>query len=333
MRLPNPIFWMYLMVLVVGDYSFAVARTPEIQPLPSFNHSPFVQIYGLPAPQSGMVMGAGHAIVRVGTDIANSCTYFNSAAEHFLMDGETASVRLSARVGLGGQFELGISLPYISHSAGILDAMILHWHALMGLPQGRRMSLGSNHFLYQYQMEDQVYLHLDKPVTGFGDFLAFGGWQVRERSPALAVRVGLKLPTGQASLLLGSGAPDEFLMISAGTNFKLGNLALEYMVTLGGIRLGPALLFHRIQRPVVIFGNFGMGLHLWHNGLLLCQIDTHSPFYQSGAYQLGLPSAQLSAGGLIRLPHQYALQIDLSEDIAVGTAADVDLTCSIQKVF
>jgi len=325
--------WKYLAVAVLLGHIPPGNCEAEIPLLRSYNHNPFVQIYGLPPSQPGTILSSHRVSGRVTVDVANSCTYFRSATEDFWMDGETASVNCSSRIGLGRGFELGMSLSYLTHSAGILDDAIRHWHSLTGLPQGRRSSTAAHRLLYRYRTGEQIQFELNYPMAGFGDLLLLGGWQLRPALPAFAVRFGLKLPTGRAASLLGSGAADGLLMLSASGAWFPGGLPLSYTATLGVLRTGPSTLFRTAQRPVVTFGNLGAGLTLLKGVTLLGQFDVHSPFYRSEAYQLGRPSAQLSLGGVLQLRNGYSLEFGLSEDVAVGTAADVDLNCSVQKTF
>lgn len=325
--------WVYLATAIFLSQAPPGNCTAAGPPLCSHNHSPFVQIYGLPDAQPARVLTGHEVTIRVTADVANSCTYFQSTVEDFWMDGESASFRFSSRIGVGHGLELGLSLPYLTHNPGILDEAISRWHSLTGLPQGRRSSNAEQQLLYRYRAGKQVQFELNRPVSGVGDLLILGGWQIRPSAPALTVRIGLKVPTGRPPLLTGSGSADGLLVLSAGGNWRPAGLPLRYSASLGVLRTGPSTFFRAVQRPVVTFGNIGVGITLLKGVTLLGQFDVHSPFYRSDAYQLGLPSAQLSLGGVLQVWNGYSLEVGLSEDVAVGTATDVDLNCSVQKMF
>ncbi len=134
------------------------------------------------------------------------------AAGSNLEDYEATRLLMEHRRALANGLEVGLELPLLSRHGGFLDGIIDWWHAnVLGWsdplrdasPQGRATVRG--------------------PALGsFGSATGLGDAAVRVRKAAGRWRIGaaLKLPTGDAGELLGSGAAD--LALAAERGWSLG---------------------------------------------------------------------------------------------------------------
>lgn len=128
-------------------------------------------------------------------------------------DHETQRLAFLYSRGLSEDLELSVELPLLSRNGGFLDPIIHWWHQTILGPQERvRDNLPFGRTFVR--------------VPGVGDFGAASGvgdvsvYARKRISPRMIASVGVKIPTGNASDLLGSGAFD------AGVN-------LEYRTMLG----------------------------------------------------------------------------------------------------
>jgi len=116
------------------------AEPLEITPFRTVNNNPLSQIYGLPAETSAVLAGSGRWQFNLTQDIASIYSTSDSSSEQILLDGELYRWNLSARYGLGDDFEVGLEIPFILQDGGFLDGFINDWHDTFGLSPGGRDS-------------------------------------------------------------------------------------------------------------------------------------------------------------------------------------------------
>lgn len=315
-----------------GGISRAETASPPPRPLYSFNQSPLIQIYGLPALGESRVLGPEESTLAVHLQIANHFTGASNDSETLSLDGETRRLTLHWRQGLPGNREWGIELPYVSHNGGFLDMSIEEFHDLLGLPQNGRTDLPRNRIDFRYAREGVNLVNLDRAVSGVGDVRLSAAIPVTMETASqgytAAWRASLKLPTGDAAELLGSGSTDLAGWLSAATTRPPDKWNLY-----GGgglLMMNEGDVMPAQQRQLVAFGTLGLRIkflpQLYVNG----QLDMHSPFYSdTGLRQLGRFAVQ----GLLGLDWEFAprtfLAFSVSEDLVVGAAPDVAFNLSL----
>ncbi|CAN5588513.1 hypothetical protein BH11ARM2_BH11ARM2_04180 [soil metagenome] len=114
-------------------------------------------------------------------------------------DAETELLTLKYRQGLGRGFDATLELPLLSRGGGILDAFLDGYHHLLGLRNTTREGVpyGRSEIIVDGRRFGSA--------TGIGDLTAAVAYQVK---PRLIARASLKLPTGDANRLFGSGRAD-----------------------------------------------------------------------------------------------------------------------------
>ena len=147
----------------------AVAGADELTPFYHSNQHPLVQIFGLPRAEGGYVTPAGTWRSRFGIDIANNFTTGSDGEEDLLLDGETYRVNLGLRRGLGGRLEVGIDVPYVHHSGGVLDDVIDGTHDLLGLDSGRSRYRRNDILDYRYTIGGTDRVRVTSSGGGIGD--------------------------------------------------------------------------------------------------------------------------------------------------------------------
>ncbi|MBT8146746.1 MAG: DUF3187 family protein, partial [Gammaproteobacteria bacterium] len=184
------------------------AAGAEEQYLPLRNHNPFLQIFGLPQFQSGMLTEDGQGTSRITFDLANHSESGIAGSESVVIDGESYYLNLSWRYGWSDRIEVGIDLPVVSHNRGFLDSPVERWHDLFGLSNANREGQ-RNQLRFSFGQPGTAGLLLDSPATGIGDLRISAAYAINGAADGgLALRSTLKLPTGDEDKLMGSGAAD-----------------------------------------------------------------------------------------------------------------------------
>ena len=302
------------------------ADAPSVTPLYSFNQSPLIQIYGLPALGESYVLGPDESLVAVHLQFANHFTGTTINSETLSLDGETHRLTLHWRRGLSGNWEWGFELPYVSHSGGFLDMSIEEFHDIFSMQQNGRTELSRNRIDYRYSRDGINIVSLNRDVSGIGDVRLFAGkpigTQTASSSYTAAWRVSLKVPTGEASELLGSGSTDLATWLSAATTRPPDNWNLYGG---GGLLLmSESDVLADQQRHLVTFGTLGIRQKLFTRVTISAQLDTHTPFYSDTALrQMG----HIAAIGLIGVEWEFEpksfVTFSISEDLIVGASPDV----------
>lgn len=171
------------------------------------------------------IVPAGKQQTHIAFNAANESRFLAGGAVQ--EDSENDRLIFGYRKGLGGGREFYAEIPLIARNGGFLDPVITWWHAnILHWQDPFRAS----------QPYGRSLIHVPGatfgPAGGFGD-LTLG--ESKHFSRKLIGSVALKLPTGDAHTLLGSGRPD------AGFGFKYrtkkGNWALHaqsYAIYQGG---------------------------------------------------------------------------------------------------
>ena len=98
------------MTTLSGGFAWSETGVQTLRPLYSFNQSPLIQIYGLPALGESRVLGTDESALALHLQLANHFTGASSSAEALSLDGETRRLTLHWRQGLPGNKEWGVEL-------------------------------------------------------------------------------------------------------------------------------------------------------------------------------------------------------------------------------
>ena len=318
--LKNVYFAAGLALLLPG----VVANANDINdPFRSANRNPLVQVHGLPVAQSAQLTADGRFNAALNLEASNNFVVDEKGDESIFLDGETYRADLNWRYGIK-RFEIGLTVPVISHQGGGSDSFIEEWHDLFGFPEGDRVDYPKDQLRYVYQQGDELLLDMSSNGEGIGDVslsLAYQLAQTEQQSWAL--RAGAKFATGEVERLRGSDANDAYLSLHF-SQASLGskeNLALH--LSGGVLWLGDGEVLSDAQEDEVLFGSSTLAWSYSNSISFKLQIDAHSAFYDSELKQIGDPSAQLIAGASIMAAEKLFVDISISEDIVVDTAPDV----------
>jgi len=326
-------------LMTAGSAASCLAASPAATPFYSFNQSPLVQIFGLPAAESATVQQRGQYLGLVSLDVANNYSGSRTAHELILLDGESYRLNLALRYGIGNRLELGADLPLVGYSGGILDGLIESWHSIFGLEQGGRLQAPRNRLLFSYQEDGRQRLLVDRDNFGIGDLRLNAGWQLYEGGEsarrALALRASLKLPTGSSSRLRGSGSTDLALWLTGSNDypFSEGRMHFGLFAAGGLLALSDGDILRDRQNNLVGFGSLGAGWSPRDWIAFKSQVSLHTPFYRSSLREMGDGAVQLLVGGTLAFSPKTALDLGVSEDVRVSTSPDFGLHLGLSHQF
>jgi hypothetical protein len=124
---------------------------------------------------------------------------------------------LDLRYGIGRRTELGLEIASLYHHSGGLDGLITAVEALADRPAPLRARLKGSGFAYVISRNGRPVLQGKNGAYGLADTtLSAKTLLLAERSylPAIALRVALKLPTGDQSRAFGTGVWDTGLGVA-----------------------------------------------------------------------------------------------------------------------
>lgn len=329
-----------ILLIVCGISSPSRADTLAITPFHTFNQSPLIQVYGLPAAESALIQRPGHTWSLLALDVANNFFSEDNEQESLTLDGESYRLTVALRYGLADNLEIGMDLPFVGYDGGVFDGFIEGWHRFFGLPQVERSKAPHGRLLFAYQKENQERLRLEQSSFSIGDLRLTSGWQLYHDGSAtplaVALRGSLKLPTGSSAKLHGSGSTDLALWLSASDDFTFpGNWGHFTLFGAGGaLAMTEGKVLKDQQENLVGFGSLGFGWSPAHWIALKTQLSWHSPFYRGSDFsELSRHAVQLLIGGTCAFTANTALDIAVSEDVKEDTSPDVALHLGLSHQF
>lgn len=317
-------------LLLASAASADMSAIDPAQPVRVRNMAPAAFVYGLPAPQ-GPALGAGERALALHVEHANNFTGRRTDGVAVRLDGSTTVTSLAFRQGVGG-WEWGVEVPFVHHGGGFTDRFIDDFHDLLGFPDGGRSRAPRNVLSYRVASGGETLIDIERSGGGLGDVRAWGGYRLAAGAARHAsVRAQLKLPSGDADDLFGSGAADLSLWAELSDGRWLD--ALGVTVTLmGGLTVpGRGDVLGDRQRDAVLSGHLGLHYPLSHRLVLRAQLDGHTELLDTGVRAVGGASLQGTLGGSVMLPGRLRLDLALAEDLVTRSAPDVVFLVSLGR--
>ena len=296
------------------------------------NQNPFLHIFGLPVFESATLAEGDALRYRASVDLANHADAGDSPLETFVIDGETYFLTMSLRRRMSDWLELGFDLPLVSHSDGFMDNMIESWHDTFGMSNTKRRG-ASNQLDFLYEREGQTLYTLNSPSSGIGDIQLTAAIPIREAdgdSATVTLRSSLKLPTGDANKLLGSGATDFSLGLYMADAHTLLNRDLGLAAFAGALLLGDGDVLPQLQREAVAFGGVSATWQVFDRFAIATQLYAQGAYFDSDVEELGGNTVQLAVGADYRTRDGgILLRFAVVEDVSANATTDFALHFSV----
>ena len=287
---------------------------------------PFLHIYGLPPLQGAVLVGRGNTSYEFAFTLGNNAEIKDTDTESIQLDGETYFADFRLRHRPDERLEIGVDIPLVKHSAGVLDDAIFDWHDFWGMSNSKRD--GSNNDLnYRYSNNGSVERQITSSSSGIGDVQLSAAIPLvagaEDGARHVALRFGLKLPTGDSADLHGSGAVDAALGLYAQDSTTMLGRELAYLGFAGVLALGDGDILVEQQRSAVPYGGLAATWHATEQFGITGQLQAQGAYIDSDLDELGGSSIQLAVGGIYTLPrHGISLRFALIEDVISDATPD-----------
>lgn len=328
--------WLVLVVCMAGP---VVAWGAEGEwegsgPFPVRNFQPIQLLFlGMPGDRAAVIK-KGALDLRI--ELADTATVFDDRTPrtNVQMKLETVRSGLFFRYGLTDRLEVAVEVPSYYRYRGILEGAITSVERMTtGLAPARK-SLQATGFAFNVRRDGRTLFNSGDGDLGFGDTTFFGKYQFQQESeskPAVSLRLALKVPTGDASRVFGSGHPD------VGVGLALEKRVAAHWILYGNLNgIFPtgsvAGLTVQPSMSAIVAAEY-----LWSQNLsFVGHFDYYSsPFHGTGTPVLDDGVTELTFGFNYRLRENLLWQVYGVEnlDFIRGSAADFTLSTVMTYKF
>jgi len=314
-----------LMVLVT------IEASADSSPFYTSNENPLVISYGIPAPESARLLDKGEHSNSGFLTVSSIATESSRSNERLTLDGESYRMNFRLRYGWTKNLQLGMDLSALRHEGGRLDGFVENWHDWFGLPKGDRPDQPKNRLLYKYAKDNNTVLELKDSESGIGDLRLSAIYQLKNTDDSqLAVRGGIKLPTGDADKMTGSESTDAYvdLLYSLVPDFEKKSITLH--AGLGILHTGSGDILNDIKEDLIPYGHTTLAWAVSDTINLKLQLNGHGSMYDSSLGVLNDNSVELIMGGTVRMGTNWKLDISMSEDILGDSAPDFTMLMGLR---
>jgi len=293
------------------------------------NQHPFLHVYGLPALQGAVLAEPGRTRYGVTFTVVNNSELKDTETESIVLDGETYFTDFNLRRRIHERLEVGVDVPLVKHSKGVLDGMIYNWHDFWGISNSKRGG-PRNQLDHTYVSNGSIQQQITTSSFGIGDV------QLSAAVPLVAgtegdarrvtMRLSVKLPTGDSDDRHGSGATDGALGLYAEDSTQLFGREFAYLGFAGFLALGDGDILPERQKSAVPYGGLAATWRATGSFGITAQLQAQGAYIDSDLDELGGSSIQLAVGGVYRLaPHGMSLRFALVEDVISDATPDFAL--------
>ena len=299
-------------------------------PILTRNQHPIVALYGLPLPLAARLPGIGTGNIGATLNWSNIATTDATDQGSYTLDGEVFEVRVQAGHAVGERFAVQGHLAWRQLSGGSLDSLVESWHELFGLPNGSRDRLPEDALLIEYRAGESTLLRVEDDSSGLADLpLAFGYQLTASDQGAVAAWLTLKVPTGKAEDLTGSGAVDVAVSLA-------GERQLSERWQLFGQAnvawLGEGDVLADLQQDFAGSLLAGATWNAWRSLELTAQLEANTAVLDTGT-DLDGDAVVLTLGGRYRTNSGWAWDFGFSEDLQIDASPDIVFVLGVQRAF
>jgi hypothetical protein len=306
------------------------AASAPAEPLLTRNQHPLVTLYGLPMPLAARLPESGSGRLGATLNWSNIATTDSTDQASYTLDGEAFEVRLRAEHALGGDFTVQGELAWRQTSGGSLDSLVESWHDLFGLPNGSRDRLPEDALLIEYRSGESALLRVDAESSGLADLpLAFGYQLIASDQGAVATWLTVKLPTGKATDLTGSGAVDVALSL-AGERQVSERWQLFGQANVAWLGEGDVLADQQQDFAGSLLA--GTTWKAWRGLELTAQLEANTAVMDTGT-DLDGDAVVLTLGGRYTTDAGWAFDFGFSEDLQIDASPDIVFVLGVRHAL
>jgi len=180
----------------------------SLRPLTSRNQTPLLNLFYVMPVTSAQTMEKGKFEFRLDFDLSQILEVNNNPIYGVNYDQEIYRTSFQFTYGLWKNMEIHLEIPTLSTDDGFLDGFINGYHDALGLPDGGRNNFFANQHGYVLSQNGIPFVNYTPLEFDLGDINLDFKWVVLQEKgwiPSLALRTGVKFPTGNFEKASGSG--------------------------------------------------------------------------------------------------------------------------------
>ncbi len=301
--------------------------------------SPLLRLMGVPSHESMPLLQGRALSTRVSLEFVNHANRSKSpdSLEAIELDGETYYLDFELRYGLNDRLTVGVDVPVIRHSSGVLDNTIEQWHRIIGLPTGDRTG-PPNQLNMRYSNASQQLFNLQDSATGIGDVRISSFWLLKpgtnEREASLGIAASVDLPTGNVDRLQGNGAIDTSVGFYVSGMRPLGLESLRLSTGAGITWPGRGELLERQRKSRIVYAGADLVWQMRPRWGMAAVIQVQSAAFDSKLDELGKGATQIALAALYENPGRgLNFEVAVVEDLVTDGAPDFALYFGVTKAY
>ena len=250
------------------------------------------------------------------------------------MKFETLRSGLFLRYGVAKRFEVAAEIPVLYRWSGFMEGAIVGVERATTGEAPARTALKDFGYVFDVRNGSRTLFSGGEGELGLGDMSLYGKYQMlleRNSTPAVSLRLGLKLPTGDESRFFGSGHPD------VGIGVALEKTVASRVVLYANVNaVFPTGRIAGLPLQPVVSG-IAAAEYLWTEWFTItAQFDYYSsPYHGTGTQVLNRGVTEAVLGFNCRVTRNFLWQVYGVEnlDFIRGSAADFTLSTVLTYRF
>jgi hypothetical protein len=299
-------------------------------PLLTRNQHVLTALFGLPAPLPARLAPAGSGNASLTLNWSSFADIDDDGTSNVTLDGEVVELRARFDHALAPNWAWHAELAWRDLSGGTLDSLVDNWHDVFGLGGGSRNRLPQDQLLIEYMVGEVTRLRVDEDGSGIADLPVSLGYQVAASDDdATAAWLTVKLPTGEAERLGGSGAVDVALTVST-TKEITESWQLFSQANLAWLGEGDVLPDEQEDFAGSIIA--GVSWHATPAIDLTAQLEANTAVFDTGT-NLDGDAVVLTLGGAFHTTSGWRFDLGFSEDLLTKASPDFVLIAGAARSF
>jgi hypothetical protein len=324
--------------LLVSTMTYS-AEYFETESINFYNSGPILSLFSFIRPEALSNKEIGTFTYKNQLSLSNYISSTSKDGDQFFIDGESWVLRNTLNYQLSANFLISASLPWLKHSGGISDNFIYNFHDIFQLPQNGRRKENNDDIRWILNSDGVNLLNVEDELSAWGD-LSITGQLTSQVTPSLKWAFMTKFPTGDYDKQTGSEKL-EFGISVVQSNpdwFKnrtiLKDIHLAFWYGSGVSYIGQVNSLKRLdQKPYIVTARSGLAYSPYQDWHLKCQLDIHSPLFNTKIRELGWLPVQISFSTWHRLSQSTNFEFVIIEDLRPRSAPDVIFQTSLQTTF
>lgn len=317
--------------------SMPIAHALESGPVYLSAASPFLRLVGVPPFEIRPPLSARQLAPGISFDLINHADRGTTASEAIELDGESYYLDFTLRYGISDRLTVGLDVPVVRHSGGVLDNAIERWHEIIGLSNTYR-DRPPNQLLLTYSRDAGELLSIEESSAGLGDIRLSGFWEMSGNrdgdGPSFGLAGSVEMPTGDADKLRGNGGTDLSLGLYLADLRVLGSENLVLSASGGVTRPGAGDLFDDFRKSAIGYGGVDLTWRAGERWRFSAATYFQTEGFASDLEELGKGSAQLALAARYLFPARtLRLDVAFMEDIVSDGTPDFGLHFSISRYY